>query len=559
LIQDSRAIPADSVIEADLCIIGGGPAGITIARQFMNSGVKVVLLESGGRDVDPETQSLYRGENVGLHYERLDANRSRFLGGSSNCWGGWCREFDEIDFEQRSYIENSGWPFSRATLEPFYQRAGEICEVKTSDYTLEGHRAAIEKEGLAWFPVKEPITSVVNQFSPPTRFGIVYGNDLETAANIQTLLFANVTELETDPEGRTVTGVKVATLAGGRFRIKAPVVVLSAGGLENARLLLASNAVKSAGLGNDHDVVGRYFQDHIRVRSLRITLKNQLKHRRLYDQSLALARRRLSAKHLGVNAHLAPTPEAQRAMGLPNSRTYLVADYFGSMTAAHNEVSELREMIRARRKFGTSWTEIGERLIKASPVLSANLPNVVYGLYDSMLNPHKEDRIFHLETVFEPTPYRDSRVKLSGEKDRIGVPIVQLDWQIAPQDKEHFTRTVAEVAGALQSADLAVLIDPIESAADAWEKEILWCWHHMGTTRMHADPKFGVVDADCKVHGVSNLYVGGGSLFPTVSSDIPTVTIVALALRLSERLRQELSNVRQGASEELSCRSPALV
>jgi choline dehydrogenase-like flavoprotein len=541
VIKDARTVPADTVVEADLCIVGGGPAGITVAREFMGTRLKVVLLESGGRDVDPETQALYRGENIGQHYERLDANRSRFLGGSSNCWGGWCREFDDIDFEQRSYLENSGWPFPKSALNPYYRRAGDICQVRNGDYTLDGWREAIGKEGLEWFPVDDPVTSVVNQFSPPTRFGVVYGPELENAENIETLLYANVTDFETDADGRQVTAANVATLAGGKFKVKAPIFVLASGGIENARLLLASNSVKKNGLGNDHDVVGRYFMDHVRVRSLGITLNEQTRHRRVYDQSLALARRRLSAKHLGVNAHLAPTQAAQRALGLPNSRTYLVADYFGSMTAAHAEVSEIREMIRARRKFGTSWGQIAQRVLKSSPKLVMNAPHVAYGIYDSMLNPHKDDRLFYLESVFEPTPYRESRVKLSAEKDRIGVPIVQLDWRVAPQDKDHFTRTVSLVAGALEKAGVATVKDPLSSLEDHWPKDILWCWHHMGTTRMHNDPKFGVVDADCKVHGVSNLYIGGGSLFPTVSSDIPTMTIVALALRLSARLRTALN------------------
>ena len=542
MIQDARSIPTGSVLEADLCIVGAGAAGITIAREFIGTKVKVILLEAGGETVDPETQALYRGENVGLHYERLDANRSRFLGGSTNCWGGWCREFDAQDFQARPWVENSGWPFPREEMEPYYRRAHEIVQLGPYTYDTDFWQSRIKKEGLELMPLKPgPIVNIIDQFSPPTRFGEVYGPELKDAPNITVVLYSNVTEIESDDEARRVTGVKVATLDGVKLQVKARQFVLSSGGLENARLLLVSNRVQKAGLGNGHDVVGRYFMDHPRIRTTRFQLHDQKKHRQLYDQSLALARRRLNIKHLHMAAHLAPTAEAQREHKLPNSRTYIVAHYFGMMTKANDEVFEIREMLRARKKFGTTWGEIAARIMKGAPTLLPSLPQVAYGIYDSLYNPENDNRDFYLETILEPTPNRDSRVTLSDARDRLGMNIVRLDWRLADIDKENFVRTHKLVRDALEVSGVGTMKEPLEAAAERWPQDVIWCWHHMGTTRIHTDPKQGVVDANCKVHGLENLYIAGSSVYPTVSCDIPTITIVALAVRLSRTLRAALT------------------
>lgn len=542
MIFDARSVPLNTVLDADLCIVGGGAAGITIARELAGSSLKVVLLESGGETVDPVTQSLYRGEVVGQHYERLDANRSRFLGGSTNCWGGWCREFDAQDFEARDWMPNSGWPFSRSELEPYYLKAHDIVQLGPRTYDPAYWQERIRDTGLELMPLPDgPVHNVVNQFSPPTRFGEVYGPELKAAANTSVYLFANVTEIESDSEARRVTGVQVATLDGNRFSVRARAVALCSGGLENARLLLASNRTQTAGLGNTHDLVGRYFMDHPRVRSSRFKLKDQRKYRRLYDQSLALARRRLNIAHLRMAVHLGTTAEAQRTQRLANSRTYIVAHYFGQMTAAHDEIFEIREMLRGRRKFGTTWGEIAGRIAKAAPVLLPAAPQVAYGIFDSLYNPDQGNRDFFLETILEPTPNRDSRVTLSDARDRLGMPVLRLDWRLADEDRDHFVRTVGLVRESMEQAGVAVFEESMEEAAARWPSEVNWCWHHMGTTRMHQDPRQGVVDANCRVHGIDNLYVAGSSIYPTPSCDIPTITIVALAVRLSERLRHVLS------------------
>ncbi len=262
MFQDARQLPSGTTLETELCIIGAGAAGITLALSLRDAGFRVLLLESGGLELEEATQALYEGEDRGVPNNDLDVSRLRFFGGTTNHWSGWCRPLEPVDFTPTDPSDIRAWPFSRADLEPYYRVAQTLCEL--GPYTYDDLAPWLKASGMAALDVDPArLKNALFQISPPTRFGAKYREDLERAGNLTVYLHANVLELETDATAGRVTGLRVTSLEGPPFRVTARIVVLATGGLENARLMLLSNRVQNAGLGNTHDVVGRYFMDHL--------------------------------------------------------------------------------------------------------------------------------------------------------------------------------------------------------------------------------------------------------------------------------------------------------
>jgi choline dehydrogenase-like flavoprotein len=244
---DARTLADATVLEPDLAIIGGGPAGISLALALADTKLNILLLESGGTNFDPANQKMYAGSQTGQHYIALDAGRLRFLGGSTNHWGGWCRPLDTIDFEQREWMPHSGWPFPRKALDAYYPRAQKLVEAGPWLYDKAGASAAALGAPLqlgdggvytSWFQFSKTRDSNL-----PTYFGHRYEDDLKRAPRVKPLLHANVTGIRLARDATRVDHLDVATLNGKRFTVKPRVTVLACGGMENVRLLLASNDV----------------------------------------------------------------------------------------------------------------------------------------------------------------------------------------------------------------------------------------------------------------------------------------------------------------------------
>jgi choline dehydrogenase-like flavoprotein len=266
LFIDARGLSSDSVIDADICIVGAGGAGIALALDFAAAGLRISLLESGGLDVDWAAQGLAEGDSVGALYSPLDSSQLRLFGGNTNAWGGWFRGLDEIDFRHRDWVDASGWPFDARALAPYVEHVHALCEVPSSDYATQSlATAGDQRTGLIpCDPAR--VESVLYRFSPPTRFGRIYRPAIERSGSIRCLINAHALKLETTHDARRVTGIEVGCLAGGRLKVTARVFILAAGAIENARLLLLSNDTAPAGLGNAEDLVGRYFMDHPHTR-----------------------------------------------------------------------------------------------------------------------------------------------------------------------------------------------------------------------------------------------------------------------------------------------------
>lgn len=543
MIINSRSIDDSATFQTDLCIIGAGAAGISIALEFLSKSYNVILLESGGLRSDPMTQSLYDGKNVGLSYDRLNEARSRYFGGSTNCWGGHCRPLDSLDFEKRDGVPNSGWPFGKEELDRYYERSHSLLKLGPFEYDEDKWSQKMAKDDLFLFPLdRKCLHNVISQINPQAKFGDIYRARLSEANNIKVMLFSNATEIQTNDTATHVTGVRVKTLNGKRFTISARIIVLAAGGIENARLLLLSNQIQKTGLGNGRDLVGRYFMDHPRIRWDIVRINAQRRHRRLYDATMVPSHAAYFSGEAHISAHVAPTSECQRKLSIPNSRTYLEARYTSGMSKAYLAVRAISRQVKGRARFGYPFGEIARAIVRAVPTIVVNAPQAIIGILDVRLNPGFVKRDFALETVIEPIPNYDSRVTLSSARDQLGLNKVEVDWQLTDRDKLHFILLRKLLIEEMTRQGVLEFTKEPADPAEIWPKNIVGCWHHMGTTRMDSDPTKGVVDANCRVHGISNLFVAGSSVFPTVGSDMPTITIVALALRLARELKANLGH-----------------
>jgi choline dehydrogenase-like flavoprotein len=537
MLIDTRRMEEGSVVSTTVCIIGGGVAGITLALELERQGIEACLVESGGFEPDDATRDLYRGVSTGLPYEFADGCRSRYLGGSSNCWGGWCRPLDPWDFSCRSWIPDSGWPFGLEELAPYYARTHALLKLGPDNFDPAFWETAIGRADVRRLPlVGGKIRDTVSQFSPPARFGKMYRRALASARLLRVFLYANVVNIETDRLASYATRVKVQTLSGRTVHIEARLFVLAAGGIENARLLLASNQVQAAGLGNQHDLVGRYFMDHPRLLSGHVPFSREWARNKLYDIKYHYHNDAVAANGTRIAAQFALRPEVLEQERLLNARVWFCSVFHGEGSAGAQALYRCKQA--ALQKEQPGWS-LGQDLLAMA---RQPVNTFMYG-FTRLVQPRTLIRGVQFQSIVEPLPDRNSRVCLSATQvDQLGMPRVEVHWRMGEAVKRTFDRTLELLAADLRKSGVAevVLDAPLEGRD--WPATLAreGTWHHMGTTRMHDLPHKGVVDRHGLVHGMANLYIAGSSVFPTAGANFPTITIVALVLRLAERLAGNL-------------------
>lgn len=548
MITDARELPAGTTIEGDLCIIGGGPAGITIARELRDSGQRVILLESGSWRQTNAAIELNKGEVMwpGAH-EPLQDNRRRVFGGSSSAWGGRVVPFDPIDFEARSWIPCSGWPLSRADLDRYYERAVALADAGQAHFTVEEAFPNRQREMIAGFDGEDVVSNKLERWSPPVHFGRRYAPDLRRASTVHTYLNATCVELNADAQGSRVLH---ATVACGsrehRVQVQARRFVLAGGALENARLLLASNSSRPEGLGNAYDNVGRYYMTHPH---------GVFAYARLRDigDSFVYEFERDNAVYCRRRFWL--TPARQTEAGVGNAigfffRTQDTESVSGLLSAVH--VAKLtihsmrRDGVKALLNDRAELIRHLGRVGKDAPRLIPEFMGIVRHRFLAkrrlpyVLPPRAQNR-FYLQYQTEHAPNRESRVRLHSNRDALGMPRLEVGLRFSDVDR----RTVLELHRAIRRRFAASGTGELcydEAQLTEYMDELLRTPNsvafQMGTTRMATNPRDGVIDPNCRVHGIHNLWVAGASVYPTSSHANPGLTLVALAVRLADHLRQ---------------------
>ena len=508
---DARTLENNTLIEGDICIVGAGAAGITLALQFLNTSLKLVLLEGGGFEYESEMQDLYRGKNIGLPYYSLESSRLHYFGGTTGHWAGYCSEYDEIDFKKREWVPGSGWPINRGDLDVYYNKAADILELQTSlpdDKTLKtslGFDKNIIKDKM-WY------------FSPPVRFGKKYRDAIIKAPNIFLYTHANVTNILANESGNVVTELTVKNFAGKQHKVRAKKIILACCAIQNARLLLASNSQNPKGLGNSNDLVGRNFMEHLEMYAADLYL----------PKPASLDLYRLQFFYTKTRAELALTEHTQKGLGILNG------------TVALDPVAVMEE-----KKDAGSDTTSGNKENSTDPATSLKGWESAEKYYESgkyLKEKFSRTKQYLLFARMEQSPNPSSRIMLDNERDSLGVPRVILDWRLSALEKISYRKMIETIGIACGTSGTGRirLHEWLHDEKDiSWPENVTGGWHHMGTTRMHVNSSKGVVNENCKVHGMHNLYISGSSCFPTAGSSNPTFTIVAMTLRLADHLKSQ--------------------
>lgn len=482
MIVDLAQQPLESSeLRANVCIVGGGPAGISLALELARSrpGWQIVLTEAGGFDnATTRERDIYRVALGEKSYGVLTLSRRRKLGGTSAHWGGWSKPLDVTDYEDNTRWDLPAWPFGAETLRPHLDKARQWLEIPSGDFSMAGIRQRHQASLL--HSLSAELGEQLFRFSPPTRFGERYRKALEDQHNLFCLTHANVTALEF--AGERVVGAHARALAGEPLAIHADYTVLAMGGMETTRLLLnLRGEAKDDGDGIYSPNLGRYFADHYGLRPGVVLAPRGLQYNRFGDDSGP------------VMPVLTFSPDKIRREGLNNCCIMLNAQ-------------------------GDD-----ESLLQG------------YGSQAPLGFPGGQSWHYGVQLNVEPRPHYDSRLSLTDSRCELGLRRLKLDWRQHDNDFQS-AYTLFEALGddlALQGTGRRQLTEP---DSPALRSRVDGACHHLGTTRMAADARDGVVDPDLKVYGTENLYIASSSVFPRYGYSNPTLTIVALAVRLASHL-----------------------
>ncbi|MBP1872983.1 choline dehydrogenase-like flavoprotein [Ensifer adhaerens] len=549
-IRDLRSAPTGTEFRPDVAIVGGGPVGLTIARELANSRCRVLVIESGSADFEAAQQTLNAVENVGEPIAREGVEspgrgyngslawlndiapfelRNRGLGGSTHTWIGKCASFDEIDFERRSWLPVSGWPMTRESLAPALDRAAQLLNLGPNLYDERLFRRLHSPPDELGFdrdllrPFFWQFSHERDQHGEPMRFAHVAAELV--APNIDILTHATVTQIQLDASGRRVASLDLRSVDGGCATVWPETVVLCAGGIENARLLLASRSLAAGGVGNARDVVGRYLSDHPRSTLLRFDRPDIDAVARHFNFYGLVDHGRTQFYLHGLRL----SPTVQRQEGLVNCAAYPV-----QIHSPGDPWAALKRLMRGDRT----------RMARDLTVVARSPGFLAKGAFRRMVQKrgmmHRSDEL-RFDVMVEQKLDAESRVTLSDQVDRYGVPMPRVAWKIGSTEVQSVKRLARALVCEFGRNALPQphLVDWI-----AWDEDDRAAFTDMAhpscTTRMGSDPATSVVDPDAMVHGVDGLFVAGSSVFSTPGHANPTLMILGLAMRLADHLKMRL-------------------
>jgi len=551
MIVESGAFTLPGAGDYALCIVGAGAAGITLACELDGCGFKVLLLEAGGlKDDQRASDHVYQGAANAPHPDPTEFRRIRF-GGTTGIWGGRCVPLDPIDFERREHVANSGWPIDYDEVARHYPRALEYCDAGAFDFTVAGSLPGAKPTIAGLDDQRVVLSDRIERYSLPTDFGRRYRQRIARSNNVTAVLHARCVALHRAPGGDCLEAVEILERGGRRRQVRAQAFVLATGGIETPRLLLSSDP-HGPGLGNRGDLVGRYYACHFenvfgRVvpNGARVAFDFEKTGDGVYSRRKLLlspaAQREHRLLNMAFRLHFPDYSDATHGSAVMSAiflaKSTLIPEYQAilqhgvklpatSPTAAHlrNVLAGLPDLAR----FGRLW--LFERLLAERKLPYTLVPNA--------------DGSFPLEFNAEQTPLAESRVRLAEDADADGVRRVAVDWRLHDDDVQAARRAFLLMRDTLGAAGTCRLAFDDRQLESSLRRSVPLGGHHIGTTRMGAAPRAGVVDSQCSVFEVPNLYVASSAVFCTSGHANPTLTIVALAVRLAAHLKVRLGPPR---------------
>lgn len=516
MIIHADGLPDHELVEADVCIVGGGPVGLQLARRLAASRLNLIVIESGEETANRRAQDLNIGTQSGRDAGDLRDIRIRQLGGTMHVWGGNCRPLDPIDFVSRDWVPDSGWPVSYSEMTPYFREAHDLLRLEDYSYQPDAP-SLLDSEDHSALPFEETIFRLT-RFVPGSseaylgEFAGYHSAELEAAPELKIFVGATVTHVFLTHDRRSVQELYVQTFQGRELHFRAKAFVFACGGIETARLLLTSTDDAPAGIGNDGDSVGRYFMEH---------------------------------PH-GLAALMIAHPDAVPALK-PFSPGVRQGD-----AVLHRRIRLSDATQRHHRLLNMIFQLVAERL---KPNAAAQYDPKFRALQASVPDGEAWHR-YYVVFLAEQQPTRESRVSLGTQTDFFGMRQVELDWRVSELDYRTVAHSLALLEAQLFCPPRYRLRPYIAGSLEKWR--VGHGAHHLGTTRMSASPRDGVVDARCRIHGLANAYCAGSSVFPTAGMSNPMLTSLAVALRLAGHLVTVLPELTKVSRSEPT-RRPVLM
>ncbi len=504
-----------ATLTATVCVVGSGPAGAVLAVELAAAGVSVIVLEAGSAGPDHRADAVLESVDVSGHAD-LRYGIARQLGGATNLWAGRVAPMEAIDLERRGWIPHSGWPVTAAEIEPCYRRAAGVLGIP-------GHAHFAARDPSVARPLASPAVEcrVFQWAREPFNAGAHLATAARVTGHLTVVLNARVTELMENDNATSVHSALVAGAGGRNARVRARAFIVAAGGIETPRLLLNSRSVRRCGIGNDHDVVGRYLSTHPKANmgSLILTDRISTLDPLFCDRPLAGGVQRLG---LGLAASV------QRERRLLNH-------YVQLLPLLEHRANRLFERIKGGRT-------IKSPLIDRAPLIRGVLPGVGLLAFEAigrLGGVQRRAGKFILRAFLDQYPNPDNRVALSDARGADGMPKADIRWRFTDDDRASVLAFFETMDQDIRSRGVGrIEYGPLRATTD-WPLTAIHS-HFMGTTRMGDDPATSVTTRDARVHGSENLFVAGPSLFPTYGFANPVYSIVALSLRLADHLKETL-------------------
>lgn len=530
MIIDGRTRNPAEAEPYDVLIVGTGPAGITLAMEMADTGLRIALLESGGLEFDDRAQALNDGTLSALDTTDLTGARMRLLGGTSNHWGGHCLPLDPIDFARAPLSGMTGWPMSYDDMLPHYRTASQYCDIGELGYALSDV-AGLSTDDLLIGEADKIDVNVIRQ-SGPTLFGEKYLPALEASETINVWLWSTVVGLEPNADGR-IASVLTRSIEGTPGRFTAREVVLACGAVENARLMLHNNAQFEVSFGNQSDLLGGCYMDHPVGGAAFLHLEPAAPPRAEWDHGLRSTD--------GIYTHLVwRLSDAILERERLNNTQFFVIPLSADPAERALKADARRGMggLKNVAKWALGRAPDEVTLSGAYCDFIQNADAMAVHAYREQVQGYRVTRTL-LRYESEQQPTRESYVALEAEaRDMFGVPLPRLHWSPTEDDRDSIVRSALQIGAVAGARGLGRV--ELEDHFDDRYWDAKTAWHQMGTTRMAPAASDGVVDPTCKVHGTQNLYCAGASVFPSGGRANPTLTVVALSVRLAAHLTSKL-------------------